>query len=61
MELVCCSCRGKCETHRCAPASRTNSTAQMHVPVWKNVSTVTTINSAMMHEDDASSEEEDDL
>ena len=31
-----------------APTSRTNSTAQMHVPVGKNVSTVTTVNSAMM-------------
>jgi len=31
-----------------APASRTNSTAQMHVPVRKNVLTVTTVNSAMM-------------
>ena len=31
-----------------APASRTNSTAQMHVPVGKNVLTVTTVNSAMM-------------
>ena len=32
----------------CALASRTNSTAQMHVLVGKNVSTVTTANSAMM-------------
>ena len=31
-----------------ALASRTNSTAQMHVLVGKNVSTVTTVNSAMM-------------
>ena len=31
-----------------APASRTNSTAQMRVPVGKNVSTVPTVNSAMM-------------
>ena len=31
-----------------ALASRTNSTAQRHVPVGKNVSTVTTVNSAMM-------------
>jgi len=41
MELVCCGCRGKCETHRC-------STAQIHVPVGKIVSTVITVNSAMM-------------
>ena len=31
-----------------ALASRTNSTEQMHIPVGKNVSTVTTVNSAMM-------------
>ena len=31
-----------------ALASRTNSTPQMHVLVGKNVSTVTTVNSAMM-------------
>ena len=31
-----------------APASTTNSTAQMHVPVRKNVLTMTTVNSAMM-------------
>ena len=31
-----------------APASRTISTAQVHVPVGKNVSTVPTVNSAMM-------------
>lgn len=31
-----------------ALASRTNSTAQRHVPVGKNVSTVTTVNSAVM-------------
>lgn len=31
-----------------ALASRTNSTAQMHVLVGKNVSTMTTVNLAMM-------------